>query len=102
MKTELDAFYRMVDDIESVMTATATPSAVLVGLCVDGVWRAIRPSAQGRIAIWRKSSVRRLAPVRPSWRGCWPGSANPTADARTRVNCSKRPGSTPPPDLLRV
>ena len=33
---------RFVDDIATVMDATATASAVLVGLCVDGVWRAIR------------------------------------------------------------
>jgi pimeloyl-ACP methyl ester carboxylesterase len=37
---------RMVEDIEAVMAATATPSAVLVGLCVDGVWRAIRLAAE--------------------------------------------------------
>jgi pimeloyl-ACP methyl ester carboxylesterase len=42
---------RMVEDIEAVMAATATPSAVLVGLCVDGVWRAIRLAAErpGRV-----------------------------------------------------
>ena len=37
---------RMVEDIVAVMAATATPSAVLVGLCVDGVWRAIRLAAE--------------------------------------------------------
>ena len=33
---------RFVDDLEAVMDATGTPRAVLVGLCGDGVWRAIR------------------------------------------------------------
>jgi pimeloyl-ACP methyl ester carboxylesterase len=37
---------RMVEDIEAVMAATATPRAVLVGLCGDGVWRAIRLAAE--------------------------------------------------------
>jgi len=32
---------RLVDDIEAVMDATGTRMAVLVGLCFDGVWRAI-------------------------------------------------------------
>lgn len=32
-------------DIEAVMDATGTPVAVLVGLCGDGVWRAIRLAA---------------------------------------------------------
>lgn len=36
---------RYVDDLEAVMAATATPTAVLVGLCVDGVWRSIRFAA---------------------------------------------------------
>jgi pimeloyl-ACP methyl ester carboxylesterase len=36
---------RFVDDIVAVMDATATERAVLVGLCVDGVWRSIRLAA---------------------------------------------------------
>ena len=43
------AFYhddRFVGDVEAVMDATGTESAVLVGLCVDGVWRSIRFAAQ--------------------------------------------------------
>jgi pimeloyl-ACP methyl ester carboxylesterase len=36
---------RYVDDLEAVMEATETSKAVLVGLCVDGVWRAIRFAA---------------------------------------------------------
>lgn len=37
---------RLVDDIEAVMDATGTRSAVLVGLCFDGVWRAILLAAR--------------------------------------------------------
>jgi pimeloyl-ACP methyl ester carboxylesterase len=33
---------RMTEDILTVLDATATRQAVLVGLCVDGVWRSIR------------------------------------------------------------
>jgi hypothetical protein len=33
---------RLIGDIVAVMDATDTPRAVLVGLCGDGVWRAIR------------------------------------------------------------
>ncbi len=35
-------------DIEAVMDGTDTPAAVLVGLCSDGVWRAIRLAAEQR------------------------------------------------------
>lgn len=37
---------RMVEDVAAVMAAAATARAVLVGLCVDGVWRAIRLAAE--------------------------------------------------------
>lgn len=37
---------RMTADIATVMDATDTPSAVLIGLCVDGVWRALRLAAE--------------------------------------------------------
>ena len=36
---------RLIGDIEAVMDATASESAVLVGLCSDGVWRAIELAA---------------------------------------------------------
>ena len=36
----------MTSDIASVMDATGTDRAVLIGLCVDGVWRAIRLAAE--------------------------------------------------------
>jgi pimeloyl-ACP methyl ester carboxylesterase len=37
---------RFVDDLVAVMDATSTDRAVLVGLCVDGVWRSIRLAAE--------------------------------------------------------
>ncbi|HET7473029.1 MAG TPA: alpha/beta hydrolase [Candidatus Limnocylindrales bacterium] len=37
---------RFVEDIVTVLDATGTASAVLVGLCTDGVWRAIRLAAE--------------------------------------------------------
>ena len=37
---------RLVADIGTVMDATGTERAVLVGLCVDGVWRSIRMAAE--------------------------------------------------------
>jgi pimeloyl-ACP methyl ester carboxylesterase len=37
---------RFTEDIATVMEATRTRRAVLVGLCVDGVWRAIRLAAE--------------------------------------------------------
>jgi pimeloyl-ACP methyl ester carboxylesterase len=45
--TEPDAYREefMVGDIERVMDATGTDTAVLVGLCGDGVWRAIELAA---------------------------------------------------------
>jgi len=36
---------RLVGDILAVMDATDTPQAILVGLCGDGVWRAVRLAA---------------------------------------------------------
>jgi len=45
--TDADAYRdaRLVGDIETVMDATGTDAAVLVGLCGDGVWRAIELAA---------------------------------------------------------
>jgi len=60
---------RMTGDITSVMDATGTTSAVLVGLCVDGVWRAIRVAAAEPdrvLAIVAFAvGVPRLAPAHP-------------------------------------
>jgi len=61
-----------VSDIEAVMDATGTERAVLVGLCVDGVWRSIRLAAQrpdrvlGIVAF--SAGVPRLAPAQPHYR----------------------------------
>jgi len=63
---------RFVEDIVTVMDATGTEQAVLVGLCVDGVWRAIRLAADqpqrvlGIVAF--SVGVPRLAPAQPHYR----------------------------------
>jgi len=63
---------RMTSDIAAVMDATATERAVLVGLCVDGVWRAIRQAAEhpervrGIVAFG--IGVPRLAPAHDHYR----------------------------------
>ena len=68
------AFYdddRYVGDLEAVMDATGTERAVLVGLCVDGVWRSIRLAAQspdrvlGIVAF--AVGVPRIAPPQPHY-----------------------------------
>lgn len=62
---------RFVDDLEAVMDATGTSAAVLVGLCVDGVWRSIRFAAAnpdrvlGLVAF--SVGVPRLAPPQPHY-----------------------------------
>jgi pimeloyl-ACP methyl ester carboxylesterase len=64
---------RMTGDIAAVMDATGTATAVLVGLCVDGVWRAIRLAAAepdrvlGIVAF--AVGVPRLAPPHPWYAG---------------------------------
>jgi pimeloyl-ACP methyl ester carboxylesterase len=62
---------RILDDIVAVLDATGTDSAVLVGLCIDGVWRAIRLAAEqpervlGIVAFG--VGVPRLAPAQPHY-----------------------------------
>ena len=62
---------RYMGDIVTVMDATETERAVLVGLCVDGVWRAIRLAAEepervlGIVAF--AVGVPRLAPPLPHY-----------------------------------
>ncbi len=62
---------RFVGDIEAVMDATGTESAVFVGLCGDGVWRSIRFAAQqpGRVLgiVAFAVGVPRLAPAKPHY-----------------------------------
>ena len=65
---------RLVGDIETVMDATGTTAAVLVGLCGDGVWRAIQLAAArpqrvlGIVAF--AAGVPLLSPPHP-WRVQW-------------------------------
>ena len=62
---------RFLADLVTVMDATATDRAVLVGLCVDGVWRAIRLAAEqpervlGIVAF--AVGVPRIAPPQPHY-----------------------------------
>ena len=62
---------RFVEDLVAVMDATDTAAAVLVGLCVDGVWRSVRLAAErpdrvlGIVAF--AVGVPRLAPTQPHY-----------------------------------
>ncbi len=62
---------RMVGDLLAVMDATGTDRAVLVGLCIDGVWRSIRLAADhpdrvlGIVAFG--IGVPRIAPPQPHY-----------------------------------
>lgn len=62
---------RFVDDLVAVMDATGTRQAVLVGLCVDGVWRSIRLAAEqpDRVLgiVGFAVGVPRLAPPQPHY-----------------------------------
>ena len=81
---------RLVDDIEAVMDATGTPRAVLVGLCADGVWRAIRlagtkPERVLGIAAFAVG-VPRLSPPH-SWRTQWSFEDElPTDEGWAKIN----------------
>jgi pimeloyl-ACP methyl ester carboxylesterase len=61
---------RITDDIVAVMDATNTPRAILVGLCGDSVWRAVRLAAADpdRVAgiVAFAVGVPRLSPVHPN------------------------------------
>ena len=81
---------RLVDDIEVVLDATDTPSAVLVGLCGDGVWRGIRLAATkpdrvlGVVAF--AVGVPRISPPHP-WRVAWSFEDElPTSDGWAKTN----------------
>ena len=64
---------RMTSDIATVMDATDTDRALLVGLCFDGVWRAIRLAAEApeRVAgiVAFAIGVPYLTPPHPWWEG---------------------------------
>ncbi len=73
--TEPAAYHddRMTRDIAAVMDATDTARAMLVGLCFDGVWRAVRLAAEApeRVAgiVAFAIGVPRLTPPHPWWEG---------------------------------
>jgi pimeloyl-ACP methyl ester carboxylesterase len=80
----------MVGDVERVMDARGTAAAVLVGLCGDGVWRAIQLAATrpdrvlGIVAF--AAGVPHLAPPHP-WRVQWDFDAKlPTDEGWAKVN----------------
>ncbi|HSK53418.1 MAG TPA: alpha/beta hydrolase [Clostridia bacterium] len=62
---------RFVADLRAVMNATGTDAAVLVGLCTDGVWRAIRfaveEPARVRGIVAFGIGVPRLTPPQPHY-----------------------------------
>ena len=81
---------RLVGDIEAVMDATGTEAAILVGLCGDGVWRAIQLAAAkpervlGIVAF--ATGVPLLSPPHP-WRVQWSFDDDlPTDEGWAKVN----------------
>lgn len=83
---------RFLADLEAVLQATGTDRAVLVGLCGDGVWRAIRFAASdpervlGIVAF--AVGVPRLSPPRPHYVTAY-GSFDdelPTTDGWAKLN----------------
>lgn len=81
---------RLVGDIEAVMDATGNEAAVLVGLCGDGVWRAIQLAAAkpervlGIVAF--ATGVPLLSPPHP-WRVQWSFDDDlPTDEGWAKVN----------------
>jgi pimeloyl-ACP methyl ester carboxylesterase len=62
---------RFVGDLETIMDATDTDRAVLVGLCIDSVWRSIRFAASNpdRVAgiVAFGIGVPRIAPAQPHY-----------------------------------
>jgi pimeloyl-ACP methyl ester carboxylesterase len=81
---------RLVGDIAAVMAATATARAVLVGLCTDGVWRAIRLASEcperveGIVAF--AVGVPRLMPPHPRPKGWSFEDELPTDDGWAKEN----------------
>ena len=83
---------RFVEDIAAVMDATGADRAVLVGLCVDGVWRAIRLAAEqpervrGIVAF--SVGVPRIASPQPHYREFIPvfDDELPTSEGWAKMN----------------
>ena len=81
---------RYVDDVAAVLDGTGTEQAVLVGLCVDGVWRAIRyaeanPSrVLGLVAF--AVGVPRLVPSHPWYANAQFDDDAPTYEGWAKLN----------------
>jgi pimeloyl-ACP methyl ester carboxylesterase len=91
--TNADAYREacLVGDLERVMDATGTDAAVLVGLCSDGVWRAIQLAAakpdrvRGIVAF--AAGVPKLSPPHP-WRVQYSFEDElPTDEGWAKLNC---------------
>ncbi|HEY7590726.1 MAG TPA: alpha/beta hydrolase [Candidatus Limnocylindrales bacterium] len=80
----------MVDDLVAVMDATETRRAVLIGLCIDGVWRAIQLAAEqpGRVLgiVAFAVGVPLLAPRHPWWGAFSFEDELPTDEGWAKVN----------------
>jgi pimeloyl-ACP methyl ester carboxylesterase len=83
---------RFVDDLGAVMDATETDRAVLVGLCIDGVWRSIRFAAASpeRVAgiVAFGVGVPRIAPIQPHYKAAIATFDDelPTTDGWAKLN----------------
>ena len=80
----------MTRDIAAVMDATDTARALLVGLCFDGVWRAVRLAAEApeRVAgiVAFAIGVPYLTPAHPWWGGDRFEAELPSYDGWYKVN----------------
>ena len=81
---------RITDDIVAVMDATATSRAILVGLCGDSVWRAVRLAASDpdRVAgiVAFAVGVPRLSPPHPNRSAVRFEEVLPSYDGWARLN----------------
>ena len=81
---------RYLDDVAAVLDGTGTERAVLVGLCVDGVWRAIRYAAanpsrvHGLVAF--AAGVPRLVPSHPWYANARFDDDMPTYEGWAKLN----------------
>ena len=81
---------RMTRDLAAVMDATDTARALLVGLCFDGVWRAVRLAAEepGRVSgiVAFAIGVPHLTPPHPWWAETAVEAGLPTYDGWGKVS----------------
>ena len=81
---------RMTQDLAVVMDATDTPRAMLVGLCFDGVWRAVRLASEspervsGIVAF--AIGVPHLTPSHPWWAETAVDAERPTYEGWAKVS----------------